>query len=258
MLRSIMVELSNSADATPAMETALSLARSFDARLHALSCLDERTVRSSEIRQTLEERVRGWQDAFVKECEEVGVVCITDLEVGDRQTALVHLSRKADLLVVGDRLHSDTHELGFSASALAIARAAVRDVLFVRATPPTFDSVVVAYAGRENSCNALRLAACLAEKVEGTLHVVTSEYDVKDATALLRTAHDYLNAYNVSVTRHQMPDEPVQGVLETARKVGADLIALGAYRHTKLHALAFGDTAEAILHASPVSMLICR
>ena len=79
-----------------------------------------------------------------------------------------------------------------------------------------------------------------------------------NATALLRSAHDYLNAYDVTVLRHQTPDEPVQGVLTTARNVGADLIALGAYRHSKLHALAFGDTAQTILHEAPVSVLVCR
>ena len=258
MLRSVMVELNNSPDASPAMETALSLAKSFDARLHALSCLDERTVESAEVRRILEEQVGDWQIAFTEKCQELGVVPVTDLEIGDRQTALVHLSRKADLLIVGDRPYSDTHELGFSPSALATAQAAVRDLLLVRATAPAFEHIVVGYSDRENSCNALRLAACLAEKVEGTIHVVTSEYDVKDATPIQLTAHDYLDAYNVTVTQHQVPHEPVQGVLETARKTGADLIALGAYRHSKLHAWAFSDTAQGILHGSPVSMLICR
>ncbi len=84
------------------MSTALGLARAFGARLHALTCLDERAVQDEHIRQMLEEHARERELAFEKRCADAGVACQSDMEAGDPRAALVHLARKADLLAFAD------------------------------------------------------------------------------------------------------------------------------------------------------------
>ena len=257
MLRSIMVEMGGSRYAAAAMVTAVRLAKAFGAQIRALACIDERSVHSEEIRNMLEEHVRASLDDAAARCRKAGVQCISDLVTGDRRAALVRFSRKADLLVVGEP-PSEPDAVGFSPVASSIAREAVRDVLFVGQKAPTFQSIVVGYAGQENSCDALRLGAHLAEKANGTVHVVTSEHDVPRAFALQTFAMDYLRAFKVSAARRQASGEPADAILGVANEVGADTVAVGAYRMTKLHALAFGSTALQVLESSPAAVLICR
>ena len=258
MLRSIMVEMGDSPHAAAALETALWLAKAFKARLHALTCLDERTAHSQEVRRMLEEHVREDQDALVKRCRDEGVECICDLELGDRREALVVLSRKADLLVVGDASTDETQAGIFSSAATSVAREVVRDVLFVGDKAPAFRSIVVGYAGQENSCNALRLVAHIAEKSKGTIHIVTSDYDIGRAAMLMTVAEDYLEPFKVELVRHEASDEPAVAILDTMAEADADLVALGAYRKGKLHHLVFGDTATSVLEGSLAPVLICR
>jgi len=53
-------------------------------------------------------------------------------------------------------------------------------------------------------------------------------------------------------------EEPADVLLSTVKEVGADMIAIGAIRRSKLAMLAFGDTASRILHWSPAAVLVCR
>jgi len=258
MLRSVMVEVGDSRHTQAAMDTALWLARAFDARLHALTCLDERSVQSEHIRQMVEEHVREQQAAFEKRCREAGVECLSDIEMGEPRAALVHLARKADLLVIGSTPDPEAQARGYSSSASAIAREVARHVLVVREQVPTFQAIVVGYAGRENSCNALQLAAHIAAKAKGTVHVVTSDHDVTRAGAVLNVGVEYLGAYDIDVVPHQASEQPADVLLDTISEVEADMIAIGAIRRSKLSMLAFGDTASRILDWSPAAVAVCR
>lgn len=258
MLRTIMTETGQSPHALAAMETALWLARSFGARLQVLTCLDERTVQDAHIRQMVEEQVRERQDEFAQRAQAAGVRCVTDLEVGDRRSALVHLSRKADLLVLGGSPKRDSPSAGFAGGAASLARELVRSVLFVRHPRPTFGSIVVGYGGGENSCTALQLAAHFAEKAQGTVHIVTSQHDLIRAHAILNVGVSYLEAYQVRAVPHHCEEEPSSAILDVAEDAGAGLVAVGAYRRGTLHAVAFGSTALRILEWSPAAVLVCR
>jgi len=258
MLRSIMVETGDSPQAVAAMDTALWLAKAFKARLYALTCLDERAVESEHVRRMLEEHTRERQARLETRCREVGVECVCDIEVGDPHAAIVHLSRKADLMVLGSGPDPEAQARGFSSMGISLAREVVRHVLVVRDRMPTFKSIVVGYAGRENSCNALQLAAHIAEKARGTVHVVSSSPDLAAATSLLNIATTYLSAFKVKAIAHHATQEAGDALFETVKEVGADLVAIGAIRRSRLTMIAFGDTASRVLDTSPASVLIGR
>ncbi len=258
MFRSIMVETGEGAYAAAAMATAQWLAKAFGARLHALACLDERAVESERIKRMLEEHAREQQARFEEDCRRMGVECVSDMEVGDPHAAVVHLSRKADLMVLGSAPDPEAPARGFSSTASSLARELVRHSLVVRGTPPTFKNVVVGYAGQENSCNALQLAAHLAEKAAGTVHVLSSSADVAEASSLLNIATAYLAAYKVQAVPHYTTQEPSDALFGLVKEVGADLLAIGAVRRSRLTMMAFGDTASRLLDTSPAAVLIAR
>jgi len=258
MLRSIMVEMGDSPHAKAAMDTAMWLAKAFRARLLALTCLDEHTVQHEHIRRMVEEHTREQQASFEALCADAGVECVSDMEVGDPRAALVHLARKADLLVIGSAPDPDAQARGYSSAASAIAREVARHVLVVRDSVPAFKTAVVGYAGRENSCNALQMTAHLVEKTEGTIHVTTSDQDVARAEAVLNVGMEYLDPYNVTAVAHNASEAAADVLLDTINDTHADLVAIGAIRRSKLSMLAFGDTASRILDWSPAAVLVCR
>ncbi|MBM4036033.1 MAG: universal stress protein [Planctomycetes bacterium] len=245
MLRSIMVEVGDSVRAVAAMDTAVWLAKAFGARLYALTCLDERAVESEHIRRMLEEHTQQRQARFEEQCRKAGIECRSSTEVGDPHAAIVHLARKADLLVLGS-------------AAASLAREVVRHVLVVRDTAPAFRQIVVGYAGQENSCNALQLAGHLAERAGGTVHVMSSSADLAAATSLLNIAAAYLDAFKVEVATHHATLEAGDALFELVNEVGADTVAIGAIRRSKLTMMAFGDTASRVLDTSPAAVLIGR
>ncbi len=258
MLRSIMVEVGDGPYAGAAMDTAVWLARAFDARLYALTCLDERAVESEHIRRMLEEHTRERQARFEGQCRKAGIECVSDTEVGDPHAAIVHLSRKADLMVVGSPPDPEAQDRGFGPTGAAVARELVRHVLVVRDKAPAFRQIVVGYAGQENSCNALQLAGHLAEKAGGTVHIMCSSADLTAANSLLNIAAAYLAAYKVEAIPHHVTREPGDALFELVNEVGADTVAIGAIRRSRLTMMAFGDTASRVLDMSPAAVLIGR
>jgi len=258
MLRSIMVEMGDGRHAVAAMDTALWLAKTFGARLHTLTCLDDRSLQNDHVRRMVEELIRERQASFEERCRKAGITCINDMEMGDPHEAMVHLSRKVDLLVTGSPPDPDAQKRGFSSAATSLARDAVRHVLVVRDKVPAFKTIVVGYAGRENSCNALQISAHIAERAGGTIHLVTSDDEVAEAGAILSVGMDYLKAFKVTVVPHQSAEDPGSLMLKTVQELDADLIAIGADRRSKLTLLAFGDNAQRILDWSPSAVLIGR
>lgn len=258
MLRSIMVETGDSPCAVAAMDTAVWLAKAFGARLYALTCLDERAVESERIRRMLEEHTRKRQARFEEQCRKAGIECISDIEVGDPHAAIVHLSRKADLMVLGSAPDPEAANRGFASIGLSVARELVRHALVVRDKVPTFQRIVVGYAGQENSCNALQLAGHLAERAGGTVHVMTSSADLAASNSLLNLAMAYLEAFRVKAVPHHVTREPGDALFELTKEVEADTVAIGAVRRSRFTMIAFGDTASRVLDASPAAVLIAR
>ncbi|HPD17773.1 MAG TPA: universal stress protein [Planctomycetota bacterium] len=258
MLRSILVETGDSPYAASAMATAQWLAKAFRARLYALTCLDSRSVESEHIRRMLEQHTEARQARLEAECRQAGIECVAQMEVGDPRAAVAHLSRKADLTILGSAAESDESAGVFSATGSSLARELVRHAMVVRETPPTFKHIVVGYAGQENSCNALQLAAHIAEKAKGTVHVLSSSADLAKANALLDVAVAYLGAYKVKAVPHYTTQEAGDALFQLVNEVGADLVAIGALRRSRVTMMAFGDTASRVLDNSPASVLIGR
>ena len=259
-----MAEVGNSPHARAAMEAALALARAFGAHLEALTCLDERTLLNAEVRELAEEEALAQQAAFKERCGNEGVSCATEVNVGERRPYLLLHARRADLLVIGGTPNGRPDGSGFARGVASFAREAAGNVLFVHDRVPSFRNVVVGYAGRENSGHALRLSAQIVERAHGTLHIVTSDHDLLEAPALRQVALGYVETLEVSGTRrteavcHTSAVEPSSGLLDVAEEVGADLVAVGAYRYGKPYPLAFGRTAQRVLEWSPAAVLVCR
>jgi nucleotide-binding universal stress UspA family protein len=78
-----------------------------------------------------------------------------------------------------------------------------------------------------------------------------------------RTDHRSLDQLAEDVLQRRCECEPllvrgyvVEKILSEAKRLGADMIVMGAHGHGRLHDMLVGSTTEGVLHKSPVPVLI--
>jgi universal stress protein E len=142
------------------------------------------------------------------------------------------------------------------------------DPSHAHAKPSRLDSLIVEEA--EHFADALR----------GTLHVMhaihTSVFGLTlgdptiDAATLavtfeeqkIRSRQDFKtfaeNANIPRARRHVIDRDPVTGISTVARKVGADLLVMGAVSRSGLKRLFIGNTAERVLNTLPCDVLVVK
>ena len=64
--------------------------------------------------------------------------------------------------------------------------------------------------------------------------------------------------HGVPVSHQIVEGTPAQGVLEAAKKVGADLVVMGTHGRTSLGAFFLGSTAQALVHHATTPVLLVR
>lgn len=131
-----------------------------------------------------------------------------------------------------------------------------------------YGTVLVAFDGSENAHRALDHAVELAGIVNATLHVVRvveardnpMKFGVVEVDELNRTEADLVDeiaAYRVDDIEGAIRrGDPVEVLLEYADEVDADLIVVGQDRTDGLEAAVFGRTADRLVRATDVPLIV--
>ncbi len=190
---------------------------------------------------------------------------------------------KADLLVMG-AFGDQSPDVGFGTVATACVRKSMTDVLLVRDTQAgPFKCVVAAVDFSETSARALARAAMIAAQDGAELHVLhvfaapwhRLHYRAPQPMAPAHLQKQYRDALErrladlvgpVAEAHKGLRIRPVcndygghrSGIVEYAKSVSADLIALGTRGRTNLRDILLGSTAEKALDESPCSVLAVK
>ena len=147
-----------------------------------------------------------------------------------------------------------------------------------------FDTICVGFDGSEPSENALRAACAIAEKFNGSVHVVhvpkhetvafalgavsgyhaattmPSKEEVAEAAAIVTdTAKKIADVEGHSeVTCHIVDGDPATAVVDKAKAVGADLIVSGRRGLGNLSAMVLGSTSSDISHRAHCAHLTVK
>lgn len=276
-----------------AVGQALRIAAWSGSPLHVVHVIDTAVV--IEIESALSPLQQGIRDGLIREAERAWTefaatipgasglpieVCINNRIVGILRHAQTH---KADLLVVG-AFGDRRPDLGFGTVATACVRKSMTDVLLVRDTQTgPFKSVVVAVDFSETSARALARAALVAARDSAELHVLhvlgAPWHRVRYRSAEPIVAPDlqkrYLDTLEARLADCVLPIADAykglrlrtvchdyrghrSGIVEYARSVSADLIALGTRGRTNLRDMLLGSTAEKVLVESACSVLAVK
>lgn len=191
------------------------------------------------------EIVASWQELHADEGAAHGL-----------ESALVHVARLADLIVFPRVIGPQTYSM-----LQAVLLGAGRPLLMAPARPPVRigDEVAIAWNATTVAVRALCAAMPLLRQAS-KVHVLTVETPrtrAEAATELL----EYLRQRNVEATAHliRANGAPVGKMLLTeAGVVGADLLVMGGYGHSRLRELLLGGVTRYVVSHADLPILMAH
>jgi nucleotide-binding universal stress UspA family protein len=287
-IRKLLVPISGTAAGEAALSTALLAARIFNAHMQALhvqvdsrdvaplageglsgAMIEEMMTATEREGQQRGDAVRAVFDRFIaqhqvpearpKEGERAATASFTNV-VGREEDVVAQQARLADLTVVP---HPEAADDVSSSDALhAVLFDSGRPVLIApKASPRSIGArVCVAWNGTAESAAAMHAALPWLQRAEAVrvLHSEDYQRSAPPASALV----DYLALYEVhpevAAFRGKDRNGVGGGMLAAAREWGADLLAMGAYSHSRLRQLILGGVTRHVLEFSDLPVLMNR
>jgi nucleotide-binding universal stress UspA family protein len=222
----------------------------------------------------LEEEARGqeqkaWQ-SFAKFCTEAGISSAgaapgsglsADLvvETGNEAQWLADHGRFADLVVVG-RVR-DGQEVAMDVLEAALMDTG-RPLLIAPAAPPQklLGTVVIAWKDAPEAARAVSSAMPFIDHADQVVILAVSEGE-KTREATTEQLQRSLRWHNPATTvRHldRAGRAPVEVLLESAKSIGATLLIMGGYSHSRLREVVFGGFTQRILNGADLPVLMAH
>ena len=214
-----------------------------------------------QLQKIQEEKAAMVLAAAKERCDKSGVSCETTHETGSLLPAILDQERLADLVILGQHgEHAEWSDGMLGSSVERVVRASVKPCLV---TPKKFHEIshlLVAYDGSEESSKALRAAIALAPTlgVKVTITTVAALGGEDAAAALLEKAKQRALGGNVKANVEVLHGDPEEEILELRETIGADLIVMGAYGHTRIRELILGSTTSHVIRKATVPVLLVR
>jgi nucleotide-binding universal stress UspA family protein len=271
-------------DGSPAADVAgdyaIWFAGKLGARLHALYVTDIRLLEGPwiadlsgalgaqpysalmpQLQQIQREKAATILAAAEKRCRDAGVTCETAHETGTLVQVLLDREERADMVVLGQRGEHAAWSIDILGSSVErMVRASVKPCLV---TPEKFRQIrrmLIAYDGSDESSKALRAGLALAPilGVDVTITTVAALGGEEDASGILHKAKQQAHDAGVEAQLELLHGDPEAQILQVRETIGADLIVMGAYGHTRIRELILGSTTSHVLRKADVPVLLVR
>lgn len=179
--------------------------------------------------------------------------------IGREEDLVAQLARLADLTIVP---HPEAGEDVSSSDALhAVLFDSGRPVLIApRVAPASIGRrVCVAWNGTAESAAAVWAAIPWMQRAEAVRVLSADEYQRRGPAA--QELAQYLACHDIhaELAGFRPVDRDVgAGILAAARQFGADLLAMGAYSHSRLRQLILGGVTRHVLEHADLPVMMCR
>jgi nucleotide-binding universal stress UspA family protein len=285
--RKILLPLTGTAAGEAALGTALMIARIWDAHVTALHVrVDSRDVAPlageglsgamieemmSATEKESSERAHAVRGLFDRFAAEHDVMIAEARPSSDRATAsfaavtgreeelVAQLGRLADLTVVP---HPEAGEDVSSSDALhAVLFDSGRPVLIApQVAPATIGTrICIAWNGTAESASAVLAAIPWMKRADAVRILSAEEYQRRGPAAQDLAAYLALHEINAEVATFRMVNNKVGGgLLASALEFGADLLAMGAYSHSRLRQLILGGVTRHVLEHATIPVMMNR
>lgn len=278
MFKSILVAVDGSVQGGVAIRHAMDFATRFHATLTGLHVVDAKILEApyltdlagmtgavpftglmSDVRLSLERRGREVLDAFQRTCEEAGIRASTTIETGIIPKVIAQVSMGHDLLCMGRKAGGAEwvgHLLGSTVES-TLRRVHV-PVLLGGESHREVKRILVAFDGSAFANAALRVAIQFLEASEGECVLLAVGPYEDEAAGLLEDARKLLRSHQISYSEAIRAGDPREQIVLVAREVSADLVAMGAFGHSRIREVLLGSTTDGVMRACPLPLLIAR
>lgn len=178
---------------------------------------------------------------------------------GDFVETLAELEQDARLYVVGKQGTEHSSKSVIGSNLENAARSLSQPIMVVSREFKAPENFMVAYDGRETAIAALERISKSPLLKDIPCHLVMVKRDVADQEDALEKARHKLSELGFSVESHLIEGDTIQGALHNyQQKNKIDLIAMGAYAHSKVRQFFVGSNTTKMLTDSQVPVLILR
>lgn len=285
-IRKLLLPLTGTAAGEAALSTALMVARQWDAHLTALhvradsrdvaplageglsgAMIEEMMAATEKESSERSTAVHTMFDRFVQQHGVVvaaphpGAGATADFATvtGREEDLVAQLARLADLTVVP---HPEAGNDVSSSDALhAVLFDSGRPVLIApRAAPATIGArICLAWNGTAESAAAVLAALPWMQRAQAVRVLSADEYQRRGPAAPDLVAYLALHGIRAETAQFRPLDREVgRGLLAAAREFDADLLAMGAYSHSRLRQLILGGVTRHVLEQATLPVMMCR
>ena len=285
LIRKLLLPLTGTAAGEAALTTALTVARMWDAHLTALhvrvdsrdvaplageglsgAMIEEMMSATEKESSTRSNAVRAMFDRFVAahgvtvaEPLSPGATANFASVTGREEDLVAQLARLADLTVVP---HPEAGDDVSSSDALhAVLFDSGRPVLIApqQAGATVGTRICVAWNGTAESAAAVHAAIPWMQRAAAVRVLSADEYQRRGPGAADLLGYLAMHDIRPEVAQFRPMDRDVgRGMLAAAREFGADLLAMGAYSHSRLRQLILGGVTRHVLENAALPVLMAR
>lgn len=282
MYDEILVPTDGSGAAGTAAETALDLARRFDASIHAITVVELNESPADIEAEVAEEVTRRGEKTLATlrdQAADVGVSATTQvIETADpvHQTITDYArEHDVDLIVMGTHGRTGLNRLVLGSITERTLRTSPMPVLTVHedvSLDPDFEAVLVPTDGSDAASVAAGHGVTLAEATDAAMHVVhvvdltpvSGDFGSAEALAALEEAGQQAvddvisraeDAGVRSVEASVLSGRPARAILDYVEERDIDLIVMGTHGRTGLERYFLGSVAEKIVRVADVPVL---
>jgi nucleotide-binding universal stress UspA family protein len=214
-----------------------------------------------QLQQIQKEKAEMILAATKERCQKGGIACETVHETGGLVGAILDQEKQADLVILGQHgEHAEWSDEMLGSVVERVVRASVKPCLVTTEKFHEVSHMLVAYDGSEESSKALRAAIALAPAlgVKMTITMVAALGGEDAAAVLLEKAKQRALGGNVTANVEVLHGDPEEEILELRETIGADIIVMGAYGHTRIRELILGSTTSHVIRKATVPVLLVR
>lgn len=277
MIKSILVPTDGSDYSKVALQYAIRLAQTYQAKVMLLSVIDIRQIEGPFVQEMamagdpalgvhvaavsswLERRGKSYIDTLAAECAKAGLVCDSKLMTGIVSQEIIEQSKSCDLVVMGRHgEHFSWRGPLLGSTEEGVVHGTIRPVLATPGEFHHFTRILMAYDGSRYSSEALTVAADIAKGMRLPVVLLAADHDITRARERISEARRYLEPYRLDVTEQAVIGEPAEEILNGRAKHNCNLIVMGAYGHSPLREFIIGSITARVMRRAPCPVLIYR
>ena len=224
------------------------------ALLEELSDLDARVAKLSQQRGrlVLEDARQHLESGGTTEVS-------TRLRFGDLVETVVESERDAEMVVIGKRGEAaDFATLHLGSNLERIVRSCQRPVFVTSRAFSPIKRFLIAYDGGTSSMKAVDYVARSPLFAGLECRLLTVGEDTEKTRRRLDDARAVLQAGGYSVDASILPGQPENVIADVVESEGIDLLAIGAYGHSRIRSLIIGSTTTAMVRMCKIPVMLFR